>query len=916
MSILQTRWITLTDEEGVTLRFELGGQAVAGQVVELSKTRCRVKVPPQILEHLKPELTLRQLVLSKGEQLRQALPDAVVSGLYMDEQWRPNLWLEARSKEAEAALWLAMEKLTQREDELQRYSDEQLRDLPKIPARGIYSEQARQERLDFMRSHSGHALKHLAQIDLMAEKLTGNIENLMGAVEVPVGLAGPLLCRGDKARGVFYLPMATSEGALVASATRGATAISRAQGVTTRVIQQRMLRVPLFVLSDMHGAFRFASWIRDHVEDIRAQVSKVSRFANLISVEPMLMGNQVHVQFLYETGDAAGQNMTTSCTWYCCQWLMQQMQHYDEIVFDNFIIEANMSGDKKVNYRSFIVGRGTRVTAECLLPDEVIESVLKVSPELLLKTYHATAVGASQVGMVGYNANVANVIAAIFTATGQDIASVHESSLAQLYMQRVQGGIYASIMLPALIIGTVGGGTALPRQRELLEMLDCYGPGKVSRFAEIIAGFCLALDLSTLSAIASGQFATAHDRLGRNRPVQWFKAEDLDAAFFTQRLRLALADEQLRVLDVALLKRHETGSSIITEMTARKVSKLVGHLPYRLTWTQGTGQHAQAEVMVKVKPLGSEVSLMIHSMAAMCGPRLAQAYSKHQDHTGFMDTDAKELGVYAIDHPAFRRFLPKIYGLYQNPEREAYVIIMERLHGMTLMDTADDTSGWLPEHIEAAVQGVAHLHAVHYGQEAVLLASPWIGSPHTLHSMTQMMELWEALGVHAAEEFPEWVSQRDLSLIRELVRDTPIWWAEIQAMPRTLIHNDFNPRNICLRPTPEGGFDLCAYDWELATLHLPQHDVAELLCFVLSPECSLDEVLRYVHLHRQTMADLLGHELDPEPWLRGFVLSLYDLCINRAGLYVMAHTFRHYAFMERVVRTLRHLIYLMREDLR
>lgn len=908
---VQTRWITFEQDDNVTLSFSFEQQVIVAQLMELSKTKCRVRIPHSLLEHLKPDQVIATLTLKK-DQLSQQLSALVVAGVYIDEQWKPNIWLEARSKDSEADLWLAMERLERRDDDYPTYTDQELRDLPKIPARGLYTEDARQERLDFLRKQTGHNLKHTQETRLDAERLTGNIENFFGAVEVPLGLAGPLLFKGDKARGVFYLPMATSEGALVASATRGATAITRAGGVNTRVIQQRMMRVPLFVLSDMRGAFRFSSWIRDHVEEIRAQVGKVSRFANLISVEPTVLGNQVHVQFIYETGDAAGQNMTTSCTWYCCQWLMQQMEHYEEIVFDNFIIEANMSGDKKVNYRSFLVGRGTRVTAECLLSDEVIESVLKVSPDQLMSAAQAIIAGSTQVGMIGFNINVANVIAAVFTATGQDIASVHESSLAQLYVQRVKGGVYASIVLPALIVGTVGGGTALPIQREQLELLGCYGPGKVSRLAEIIAGYCLALDLSTLSAVASGQFATAHDRLGRNRPVQWFKSEDLNQGFFTERMRLKSQDPSLTVTACVPLKRHEKGSSIITEMTARKVSKLVGHFPYKLTThSEQDGEHS-FEVMVKVKPLGSEVSMMINSMASMCGPKLAHTYAKFQSRTGFNATHIRELGVYNIDHDAFKTYLPKIHGLYENPEREAYVIIMERLEHMVLMDSSDDTSGWGHEHILAAIEGAAALHAVFYDQADALKALPWIGQPHDLGSMAEMRPLWDALGVHAAEEFPEWVNQRDLGLVRELVRDIPVWWAELEAMPRTLIHNDFNPRNICLRQD----LTLCAYDWELATINLPQHDVAELLCFVLTPSTTEQELHTYIHHHRSALERHIGQAIDPETWERGFLLALYDLCVNRAGLYVMAHTFRHYSFMERVVRTLRHLIYLLRTDLR
>ncbi len=190
-----------------------------------------------------------------------------------------------------------------------------------------------------------------------------------------------------------------------------------------------------------------------------------------------------------------------------------------------------MTVDKEVSFQSFIAGRGTRVSAEVFIPSENLMRILKVTPEQMVKCHHLGMVGACQTGMIGYNINTANVIAASFAATGQDIACVHESSVAQLHVQSMEEGLYASMLLPSLVIGTVGGGTALPQQRQMLELMGCAGPGKVSRLAEIITSFCLALDLSTMSAIISGQFASAHERLGRNRPVQWFLEKDLDAEF-------------------------------------------------------------------------------------------------------------------------------------------------------------------------------------------------------------------------------------------------------------------------------------------------------------------------------------------------------------------------------------------------
>ena len=816
---------------------------------------------------------------------------------------------------ARAALWLALDDIDQGEAALLGLDEDSLVDPPKIPARGIYDEEARLVRLKYARQVTGAPLEAAAHTRLSAEKLTGNIENFFASVEIPVGLAGPLYFRGTEARGMLYAPMATTEGALVASAARGARAISISGGVTTRVVQQRMLRVPLFVLTDMRGALLFTNWIRDHVDEIRAQTRKVSRHAKLLEVVPGLMGNMVHVRFLYETGDAAGQNMTTTCTWHACQWVMAEMKSFNGIEFENFVIEANMSGDKKVNFASLIQGRGTRVTAEALLSSQACRQILKVSPEQLLRTNQGFLAGSVGIGMVGYNINIANVIGAIFAATGQDIACVHESSLGQLHLMAADDGVYASMVLPSLIVGTVGGGTGLPNQWEFLEMLGCAGPGRSARFAEIIAGFCLALDLSTLSAIASGQFATAHEKLGRNRPVRFFRKDELNAGFFAKGLREELGDDGIAVDHVQVVKA-KLGSSIITELTARKVDKLVGLLPYQLEWRDGGGRpQPPLDVLVKSKPLDDEVLLMIGSMASMCGSRVGSAFTKAREVVGFRGCHTRELKIYEQRDPRFRRYVPRVLGLHEDPTREIYIVVMERLRRMTLMDSADDVSQWTVEDMEVVLRDIAQVHAIWYGREADLLETGWLPDFPTARRMEAASELWEALGVHAFEEFPGWFGREDLTRHRGLVRDVGNWWGEIEQLPRTLIHNDFNPRNLCLRPIGEGRLRLCAYDWELATLGLPQHDVAEFLAFVLPKNVDVALVSHLVGVHRLALEQATGVTITQETSRLAWRRSLQDLVINRWPMYAMAHTFRHYGFMERISRTLRRLLELELGDL-
>jgi NADP-dependent 3-hydroxy-3-methylglutaryl-CoA reductase len=782
--------------------------------------------------------------------------------------------------------------------------------LPRIPKRGVYSEEARLERLHFVREQTGGRLASLQHTSLAAGRLTGNVENLIGSVEVPVGVAGPLLFRGEAAEGLVYAPLATTEGALVASATRGAIAVSRSGGVVTRVIRQQMTRVPLFVFADARGALRFSRFVLEHEAELRAKAESVSRHARLTSVEATAAGRMVNVVFRYETGDAAGQNMTTSCTWHACQWLIGEIEELPGLALETFLVEGAMSGDKKVTFQSFLSGRGTRVAADCFLSASVLSHVLHVTPDQALEAHERGMAGAAGIGMIGYNVNAANVVAALFTATGQDIACVHESSLAQLHVERADGGLVASMLLPSLIVGTVGGGTHLPRQNDCLELMDCAGSGRAARLAEVIAGYCLATDLSTMCAIAGGQFAAAHERLGRNRVVRWFAREDLTPSFFETGLRRVLEDGSATVLAAEPLAAAETGSSILTELTARRTRRLLGLFPYRLTYRAGRGAApSSVDVMVKVKPLDREVTLGGGAAAALSGARLREAYDRFKDQLGFAGCHLREHHVYGQDDPRFVRNVPRLYDAFADDSREAYVLVLERLADVALMDSADDVSGWGRAEVSAALRGIAEVHAVWYRREKELERAPWLASPPSAARMTAMAELWEELGRHAFEEFPEWVSAGDLALHHGLVRSTASWWSEIEAMPRTLIHNDFNPRNIGLRGR-NGSSRLCAYDWELATLHLPQRDLAELLCFVLGPAASREEVDHYVEVHRRALEEASGSAIDAKEWRDGYALCLRDLALSRIPLYLMAHALRHFAFMERIVGTLRRLIAL------
>lgn len=348
-----------------------------------------------------------------------------------------------------------------------------------------------------------------------AEALAGNIENFIGMAQVPVGLAGPLLVKSDNGNKEVMVPLATTEGALVASYSRGMKAITMSGGATAKILAEGVQRAPYFKLEDLASAGRFVAWTLGHLEDFAKITGKVSRYAGFKTVRPIIEGNSVILVFEFTTGDAAGQNMVTICTDYICQFIVDQC---GEDIHE-FYVESNASGDKKANFQSFQHVRGKKVCVEVVLPRRVVASVLKSTPERIEKFGRAAAYSSLKTGTLGVQAHCANGLAALFIACGQDAACVAEAAMGIVRMEVTEAGdLYASGTFPNLIVGSVGGGTRLGTQRECLEIMGCFGAGKSGRLAEITAGVCLAGELSILAALAEGHFTSAHAALGR-RPV-------------------------------------------------------------------------------------------------------------------------------------------------------------------------------------------------------------------------------------------------------------------------------------------------------------------------------------------------------------------------------------------------------------
>lgn len=342
----------------------------------------------------------------------------------------------------------------------------------------------------------------------------GHIENFIGFTQVPIGLAGPLIMDGTEGRSKHWIPMATTEGALVASYNRGIKAGSVSGGFVSRVLANNVQRSPYFEFDNLTKALDFAKWIKTMESLIQAGIQQASNYAKLIAMEVLHEGNGVHITFSYETGAAAGQNMVTLVTAKVLSQVLEQAPHQPTLYY----IEGNMSGDKKANLKSMSKVRGRKVISEVIVKKAIIQDILKSSAEKIVKFWQTGTLGAVQSGSIGNLGHVTNAITAIFMACGQDVACVAEAAVGTGRMEaRPNGDLYASLTLPGLIVGTVGGGTSLPTQREALEIMDCSAPEDVGKFAEVCCAVALAGELSIGAAIAEGHFAAAHQTLGRKR---------------------------------------------------------------------------------------------------------------------------------------------------------------------------------------------------------------------------------------------------------------------------------------------------------------------------------------------------------------------------------------------------------------
>ena len=377
------------------------------------------------------------------------------------------------------------------------------------PPRGYAAEDI-DRRVEWLAGRTGHRLDEFALED--PANFKGLSENQIGYLGFPLSIAGPLRIDGTYAKGDFYVPLCTLEGTLSFSMTRGFYLTYLAGGITSRHIKQQLSRCPVFTFKTLEEAHDFLPWIDAHAGEIQATAESTTRHGKLLRVQTRPIHNRVLVEFVYDTAEAAGQNMVTIATDAACRWIMEQCGSRKPV---RYLLESNFSGDKNPTQRTMTEGRGHHVICSFSVPDRLLRKLLRVGVDDIVRCITDKHLGSQMAGVVGLNLHTSNALAALYLALGQDVACVAENCVGITTYEKQGDNLYATLSMPSITVGTVGGATRLNQQRRNLELLECTGDKSSRKLAEIICAAALALEISLAGAIVSNEFARAHAKFGR-----------------------------------------------------------------------------------------------------------------------------------------------------------------------------------------------------------------------------------------------------------------------------------------------------------------------------------------------------------------------------------------------------------------
>lgn len=768
-------------------------------------------------------------------------------------------------------------------------------EMPIIPGRGLVTAGSKKLRLEFLQNNSIET-SHIADSELELKLIQNNIESYIGTVEIPLGIVGPLKFINNNISELVYTAAGTLEGALIASMNRGAKAISLSGGFKAQTSWQRMSRAPLFTLNNIENAKVFESFITDHFKEIKKKAESFSNHAKLIKIDSVRIENSVHTKFIYTTGDASGQNMTTTCTWHAMLYIVDIFYKRTGINFDDFILEGNGSSDKKISNYSKLNGRGVNVTAECNLPEEIINQILRTTSSKMIAAYNASIKIAQLDKMVGYNINVANAIAAIYVATGQDLACIHESSVGILEFKRTENGLNAKLNLPNLVIGTVGGGTHLPKQLEALNIMKCKGNGKIERFAKLIAGFALGLELSTVAAIVSGEFAKAHEKLGRNKPINWLVRNELNEDF----LKKCIFKTENEIISIDIKQSELIDNGILTHIAGRISKKLIGFEMLDLKTKDQKGVIHNQQLLFKSKALDEEVIKGLHVIAASIDPELSNQIQLCKSNLEYKNCHLKETEIYGFLNKNKFTNIPQLFGEYADLGREIHIIIIEYLDPGKIKIINSENAPW--KWNEFLIK-----KAIHAANESHILFKDHLTDfkfSNTVFEPWRSNSLYNKLVEILINEEKDSVRKKELAALINCSLELKKL-SEMIDVQKTIIHNDFNPRNIAINSNDKP----IIYDWELAVLNYPHRDVIEFLTFTLPDDFSKEMLFDHLNYHYS-----LQLQTNKKKWFEAYYYSTLELIISRILFYEVAGIVVKYEFSKRILNNAFKILHMLKTN--
>lgn len=393
------------------------------------------------------------------------------------------------------------------------------------------TENADKIRLVYLEKKLNINLEGISKSILSVSECKGNIENMIGSVQIPLGIAGPVFINGDYANGDFFLPLATTEGALVASVNRGCKILNNSK-IDVLIINDEQTRSLLFKAKNIREVKKFLIWVEKNFEKLKKIGEETSNHLEIRKIETYVLGLNIWLRIKAFTNEAMGMNMITIAGKNIADYIMKNYNDFkisNKINTDNstdnkgnnieFVSETgNLCVDKKPSYMNLINSRGKKVIASAEIDNEYLEKNYNIKVDYLIDlNYRKNLLGSAFSGSLGYNAHFANIIAALFLATGQDLAHVVEGSLGFTTIEKINNKINFSVTLNSLQIGTIGGGTKLKTQKESLILLGCQGKNSALKLAEIISVSVLAGEISLLIALAKKELSKAHQKLNREK---------------------------------------------------------------------------------------------------------------------------------------------------------------------------------------------------------------------------------------------------------------------------------------------------------------------------------------------------------------------------------------------------------------